>query len=94
MDTTEKLAHFIVETGYEAIPAAVVHAAKRVMIDTVGVMLAGSQEPSGQLIASFVRKLGGNPHARLMGQGLKRRRPTRHSPMGRWVMPLITMMSS
>jgi 2-methylcitrate dehydratase PrpD len=36
MDTTEKLAHFIVETGYEAIPSAVVHAAKRVMIDTVG----------------------------------------------------------
>lgn len=75
MGTTEKLAHFIVETGYEAIPAAVVHAAKRVMIDTVGVMLAGSQEPSGRLIASFVRKLGGNPHARVVGTGFKTSSP-------------------
>jgi 2-methylcitrate dehydratase PrpD len=75
MGTTHKLAQFIVETRYEDIPAAVVHAAKRVMIDTVGVMIAGAQEPASRVIASFVRNLGGNPHARVIGTGCKTSSP-------------------
>ena len=50
MGTTEKLAQFIVETGYESIPPEAVHAAKRAMIDTFGVMLAGSKEPASKSI--------------------------------------------
>jgi len=72
MGPTEKLSQFIVETGYDDILADVIHAAKRAMIDTLGVMIAGSREPAGSIIASFVRDLGGNPNASVIGKGFKR----------------------
>jgi len=75
MGTTEKLAQFIVETGYEDIPAQVVHAAKRVMIDTLGVMIAGSREPAVEIISSFVRSLGGKPRAWVVGKGFRTSAP-------------------
>ncbi|MFC1864318.1 MmgE/PrpD family protein [Chloroflexota bacterium] len=75
MGTTEKLAQFIVETGYEDMPVEALHAAKRIMIDTLGVMIAGSQEPAGQIISSFVRNLGGKPRAWVVGKGFRTSAP-------------------
>ena len=75
MGTTEKLAQFIVETGYENIPAPAVHAAKRAIIDTLGVMLVGSQEAAGKVITSFVRSLGGEPRAWVVGAGFRTSSP-------------------
>ena len=71
MGTTEKLAQFIVETSYESIPPEAVHAAKRAIIDTFGVMLAGSKEPASEIISSLVRSWGGKPRARVVGAGFR-----------------------
>jgi 2-methylcitrate dehydratase PrpD len=44
-EAIEQLAHFIVDTPWEAIPEAVRHHAKLVFLDTIGVILAGSVQP-------------------------------------------------
>src|SRR5258708_2454467 len=41
----EKLAHFVAETTLEQVPAAVQSYAKLVVLDTIGVILAGAQRP-------------------------------------------------
>jgi len=41
----EALAKFVAETQLEQIPAAVRHHARRVVLDTLGVILAGSDRP-------------------------------------------------
>ena len=71
MGATEKLARFVVETNYESIPPEAVHAARRAIIDTFGVMLAGSREPAGKIISSFVRSSGGKPRASVVTAGFR-----------------------
>src|SRR3989475_5525624 len=44
-EAIEALAHFIAETPWEAIPKSVREHAKLVLLDTVGVILAGSVQP-------------------------------------------------
>ena len=44
-EAIEQLAHFIAGTPWEAIPKAVREHAKLVLLDTVGVILAGSVQP-------------------------------------------------
>ena len=44
-EAIEELAHFIAGTPWEAIPKAVREHAKLVLLDTVGVILAGSVQP-------------------------------------------------
>ena len=75
MRATERLAQFIVETGYEDMPPAAIQAAKRAMLDTLGVMVAGSQEPAGRIITSFVSSLGGKPRAGVVGAGFRTSQP-------------------
>ena len=75
MGTTARLAQFVMETCYEDISPETVHAAKRVIIDTLGVMLAGSREPASKIISSFVRSLGGKPRATVVGAGFQTSSP-------------------
>jgi 2-methylcitrate dehydratase PrpD len=44
----ERLAQFVAETGWEAIPEAVRQHAKLVLLDTLGVILAGAEQPEVQ----------------------------------------------
>lgn len=69
MSPTERVARFIVETPAEALPVAALERAKEAILDTVGVALAGSRDPAGQLICQYVRSLGGNPEAGVLGAG-------------------------
>ncbi|MBI2205067.1 MAG: MmgE/PrpD family protein [Candidatus Rokubacteria bacterium] len=71
MGTTEILARHIVETTYDALPAGVVRAAKDVILDGVGVMLAGSQEEPPRIVAEYVREMGGAPRCTVFGHGFK-----------------------
>ena len=75
MGTTERLAQFIIETDYEDMPPATRHAAKRAMLDTLGVMMAGSEEPAGKIITSFVSSIGGKPRAGVVGAGFRTSSP-------------------
>jgi 2-methylcitrate dehydratase PrpD len=71
MGATEKIARFIVETGYQDIPRAAVDKAKRTALDCVGAALAGVTEPVSQTITAYVTKLEGPHHASVFGAGLK-----------------------
>ena len=71
MAATEKLARFIVDTGYENIPHDAVKKAKRTALDCMGAALAGVAEPVSQTITDYVTKLGGPPQSSVFGAGLK-----------------------
>ena len=60
MAATETLAKLIAETPYESIPREAVEAAKAVVLDGIGVMLAGSLEEPARIVADYVRDMGGN----------------------------------
>ncbi|MFC1918502.1 MmgE/PrpD family protein [Chloroflexota bacterium] len=67
MEAIEKLARFIVETGFEKMPAEAATIVKHRLLDTLGAALAGSKEPVAKVITSFVKKLGGEPVAGVIG---------------------------
>ena len=71
MGATEKIARFIVDTGYQDIPHDAVEKAKRTALDCLGAGLAGVTEPVSQTITGYVTKLGGPPQASVFGAGLK-----------------------
>src|SRR5688572_5603399 len=71
MSATEKLARFIVDTGYENIPHNAVEKAKRTALDCLGAALAGVAEPVSQTIAGYLTKLGGPPQASVFGADVK-----------------------
>jgi 2-methylcitrate dehydratase PrpD len=67
MALTEHLAHLIVETTYEQLPAPAVEQAKRALLDTIGVTLAGTQEDAGKIMTAWVRDAGGRSQASVLG---------------------------
>ncbi len=72
---TESLAKFVVETGFEDIPSAVVERVKQHVLDCLGVMLAGSRQEVGGLIIRFVKKMASLPEAYVVGGGFQTSAP-------------------
>ena len=72
---TELLAEFILETDYQKLPAEAVAAARRAVLDSVGVAIAGSLEPAGIIAANLVRKMGGTPTSVVVGRGFRTSAP-------------------
>jgi 2-methylcitrate dehydratase PrpD len=70
MALTEQLAHLIAETTYEQLPAMAVTQAKRALLDTIGVTLAGHQEEVGRIITAWVQEAGGMQEAAVLGTAL------------------------
>ena len=70
MALTEQVAHLIAETTYEQLPAEAVTQAKRALLDTLGVTLAGHQETAGQIITAWIKEHGGNQEAAVLGTTL------------------------
>jgi len=71
MGTTEQIARFIVDTNYDNIPAEAVRTAKDAIMDGLGVTLAGSTEPGSEIMAQYVKELGGAAQAGVIGSGSK-----------------------
>jgi 2-methylcitrate dehydratase PrpD len=71
MGASEKIARFIVDTGYEGVPCDVVEKAKRTALDCMGAALAGVTEPVSQTITGYATKLGGPAQASVFGAGQK-----------------------
>src|SRR5882672_10391622 len=67
MRATSMLAEFIVKSRWEDCPAAAVDAARRAILDCVGVMLAGSAEPAARIIQQIAESEGGAPLATIVG---------------------------
>jgi len=75
MGATEKMAGFIVETGYDQIPKEAVDAAKGAILDCLGCTLAGSSEPAAKIVAQYVGEMGGNPEAGVVAAGFRTTAP-------------------
>lgn len=69
--STEQVARYVTETSYESIPREAVQAAKKPILDTLGVALAGCTEPVSQLLTEFVQAEESKPEAGLIGGGFK-----------------------
>lgn len=68
---TERLSDFVVELTYADIPGNVRDAAKIFTLESIGHMLAGLRQPVGQIVAEYVRSLGGAGQATVVGAGFK-----------------------
>ncbi len=71
MGATESLARFAVTTELEQIPKSVIEAAKLMILDTLGVMLAGSRDTACQILSQWVRGQEALPLATVIGQGFR-----------------------
>jgi len=71
MGTTEKIAEFVVRTGFRNITSKAISAAKNGFLDGLGVALAGSIEPASEIMANYVKDVGGHPEAGIIGYGFK-----------------------
>lgn len=67
MYASETLAKFAVNFSLDSAPSEVLHAAKALAIDTVGVASYGSRFPWSQAIARYVQASGGTGASRLFG---------------------------
>jgi 2-methylcitrate dehydratase PrpD len=71
MGATEKLAHFAVDTSYDSLPEEVVTAAKRAVLDTLAVAIAGCREEAAAIIIAHVRELGAAGEAGVVASGFQ-----------------------
>lgn len=68
---SEKVADWVCSTSYKDIPSDVITAARRCILDFFGVTLAGSVEPVADIILRYIKQVGGNVQATLIGSGIK-----------------------
>jgi 2-methylcitrate dehydratase PrpD len=71
MDVAFRLAEHIVHTDYDRLPAQVVEVAKKFIIDTIGVGIAGSSAPGNQEIIELLKAWGGKKQSRILVYGMK-----------------------
>jgi len=71
MDVTAKLAGFVTDLHYEAIPREAVETAKIAVRDGLGVALAGSREEDARIAAEIARQEGAREETSVIGQGFK-----------------------
>ncbi len=71
MRATSAIAEFIAKSRWEDCPAEAVDAARRAILDCLGVMLAGSVEPSARIVTDIARSEGGAPLATVVGTPLR-----------------------
>ncbi len=71
MTVTERFADYIHQTSFEDIPGEVQRYAKLCLLDWIGVTLGGSREPVSDILLDFIDIVGGNPHASIIGKGVK-----------------------
>lgn len=75
MTVTAALAKFVCDTGFEQMPPAVIDAAKRGLLDTLGVAVAGSREPAAAALVRMLQRLGGDAGASAIGTALRTNAP-------------------
>jgi 2-methylcitrate dehydratase PrpD len=71
MGATERLARFTADLAFDALPPDVVPAARRALLDTIGVMLAGVHEEGSDVVFDYARSLAASPEATIVGTALR-----------------------
>ncbi len=69
MGTTDTIAKWIVNTTYEDIPPDAIRVANESCFDVIGVILAGSAQPVGDIIKKYVADQGAAPQATVLSSG-------------------------
>ncbi|MGH2699371.1 MAG: MmgE/PrpD family protein [Actinomycetota bacterium] len=69
MDATAALSEFVAGLSAERIPDEVVHQAKRCLMDWIGVTLAGSADPSADVLLAVADEVAASPQATVLGCG-------------------------
>tara|TARA_B100000029_G_C17514559_1_gene937565 strand:+ start:76 stop:1437 length:1362 start_codon:yes stop_codon:yes gene_type:complete len=69
MGATETISKWIVETTYEDIPPEAIRVANESCFDLLGVILAGSMQPVGEIIKQYVSDMGGSSEATILSSG-------------------------
>ena len=69
MDYLDRLARFVEDTSVERLPEAAFHAARLVLLDTIGAMVAGSGLPENRRLADSMRERRSRASATLLGHG-------------------------
>jgi 2-methylcitrate dehydratase PrpD len=69
MNATTLLAEFVTKQRMDDCPEAAVEAARRAILDCLGVMLAGSIEPAARILQQVARAEGGMPLCTVVGTG-------------------------
>lgn len=64
---TQDAARFAATLKFSDIPAEALHIARRCIIDGLGVMLAGSEQPAIDVAERYAKLNGGSPHSRVVG---------------------------
>ena len=72
---TERLADCVDSVCYEELPKEVVVMSKVIILDGLANMLAGSTEPLGRILVSYVSAMGGTPTATVIGTPVKTNPP-------------------
>src|SRR5215468_9811842 len=67
MHATSLVAEFIVKSRWEDCPPAAVEAARRAILDCLGVMLAGSLDPPARILQAVAQAEGGAPLCTVIG---------------------------
>src|SRR5258708_3866255 len=66
-DVTGRLARYMVAARQNALPEAVMVECKHRILDTFGAMVSGSRMKPGMMATKYVRGLGGEPQASVIG---------------------------
>jgi 2-methylcitrate dehydratase PrpD len=70
-DVTARLARYMAAARDQALPDAVTLECKHRILDTFGAMVSGARMRPGEMAAKYVRTLGGDPQASVIGAGFR-----------------------
>ena len=71
MGATQTIAKWIVETNYEDIPPDAIRVANESCFDLLGVILAGSTQPVGEIIQKYTNSQGAAPESTILAGGFQ-----------------------
>jgi 2-methylcitrate dehydratase PrpD len=69
---TRAVARFVPALRFEDMPPEVLRISRRCILDGLAVMLAGTEQPGMAPLDRFIRRAGGSPEARLVGDAARR----------------------
>ncbi|MEK6601177.1 MAG: MmgE/PrpD family protein [Candidatus Binatota bacterium] len=69
MGLTQEIVGFVAKTRYRDIPPEVIRLAQGLILDGMGVTLAGTIEEGSHIVHAFIRQIGGREEATVVGAG-------------------------
>lgn len=75
MEITKGVADFVAGIQFSDIPEAARELGKRAMLDCLGVALAGSKDPTSEILVDLLEEMGGQPQASVWGKGFRTSSP-------------------